>query len=594
MTLTDFALVVHATHEAGVKVGGIGAVLDGLLSQPAYNRAVRRTLVAGPFNPWDRLEMERLYAPRNGFKARYSAHDGFYDVPPDVARALTQVELGYRVRLLYGTRRFGDAEHEILLVDPRGADPAAANGLKYHLWERYGIDSTRYEWLDEYNLYLNAAEPTAAGLAALVDGAEPDSGQAQRAAIIAHEWLGLPLAFSAARHQPGVYRTVFYAHETASVRPLVEFHPGHDTRFYNVMVAARQQGRFLEDVFGSQRGFFKHALVSAAAQCDGVFAVGDLVVDELRFLSPAFAARPIALVYNGAPAQAVSLTERFASKQRLQRYAENLYGFRLSWVFTHVTRLVQSKALWRDVRVMEELDGLLAARGETAILYLLSSSIPSGRRAEDVMRWEAQYGWPVAHRADNGDLAGLEVETFQALARYNDSAQASRIVLVNQFGWSRDRCGLRMPAEMSFADIRNGSDLEFGQSIYEPFGIGQIEPLSAGALCCLSNVCGCVGFISKAGGLALPNIVLADYVTLPPRYQSRSLSELLGLGQWQRDVLEAITARATAQKIVSRLPRDEHAARSLLEQGDELGQRLSWPVVVEDMFLPGLERLFRG
>jgi hypothetical protein len=31
-------LVVHATHEAGVKVGGIGAVLDGLLGRQQLRR----------------------------------------------------------------------------------------------------------------------------------------------------------------------------------------------------------------------------------------------------------------------------------------------------------------------------------------------------------------------------------------------------------------------------------------------------------------------------------------------------------------------------------------------------------------------------
>ena len=33
-----------------------------------------------------------------------------------------------------------------------------------------------------------------------------------------------------------------------------------------------------------------------------MFAVGDLVVDELRFLGGVFAAAPIDLVYNGVPA----------------------------------------------------------------------------------------------------------------------------------------------------------------------------------------------------------------------------------------------------------------------------------------------------
>ena len=64
-------LVVHSTHEAGTKLGGIGAVLDGLLTQPAYNDAVKRTILVGPVNTADELEMSRLYAPRNNFRAEY-------------------------------------------------------------------------------------------------------------------------------------------------------------------------------------------------------------------------------------------------------------------------------------------------------------------------------------------------------------------------------------------------------------------------------------------------------------------------------------------------------------------------------------------
>ena len=43
MPSSNIPLVVHATHEAGFKLGGIGAVLDGLLGSPAYNEAVGRT-----------------------------------------------------------------------------------------------------------------------------------------------------------------------------------------------------------------------------------------------------------------------------------------------------------------------------------------------------------------------------------------------------------------------------------------------------------------------------------------------------------------------------------------------------------------------
>ncbi len=71
---------------------------------------------------------------------------------------------------------------------------------------------------------------------------------------------------------------------------------------------------------------------------------------------------------------------------------------------------------------------------------------------------------------------------------------------------------------MRFNDLRVGSDLEFGQSIYEPFGIAQVEPLSAGALCVVSSVCGCVGFVRRAaGGLVFPNLIVGDYAGLPDR-----------------------------------------------------------------------------
>ena len=60
-----FPLVVHATHEAGLKLGGIGAVLDGLLTSPAYNETVARSILVGPINPWNIIEKERLTASGN-------------------------------------------------------------------------------------------------------------------------------------------------------------------------------------------------------------------------------------------------------------------------------------------------------------------------------------------------------------------------------------------------------------------------------------------------------------------------------------------------------------------------------------------------
>ena len=52
----------------------------------------------------------------------------------------------------------------------------------------------------------------------------------------------MPLVFAAQMAEPDRWRTVFYAHETATARRIVEDHSGHDTRFYNAMYKARDWG----------------------------------------------------------------------------------------------------------------------------------------------------------------------------------------------------------------------------------------------------------------------------------------------------------------------------------------------------------------
>lgn len=579
-------LVVHSTHEAGIKLGGIGAVLDGLLSQAAYNENVRRTILVGPINTADELEMSRMFAPRNNFRSEYTTWGWEVHVAPEVAEAFHQVERDYSVYIVYGKKRFGAYEHEVLLIDPHSANPASVSETKYFFSEQFGIDSFRYQSDGEYNWYLAAAAPSAAAVGALVNWSPG------RAVLLAHEWLGLPMVFAAIHRQPGAYKAVFYAHEVATMRPIVEGDRGHDTRFYNVLKRARQEGLYVGDLFDDQWWNYRHAMIHAAGGFDAFLAVSDITMNELQFLSPAFASRPIALVYNGVPAQTINLDQRWVSKDPLAEYANALLGFRPTWVFSHVTRMVLSKALWRDIRVMEHLDNMLAARGESAVLFTLSSTVPAGKSSDEVWRWEWDYGWPAQHRAGNGDLVGMEVEYYEAIQTFNARARASRIVLVNQFGWSRDRCGGRMPAEMEYADIRRGPDVEFGQSIYEPFGIAQLEPLSSGALCCLSTSCGCAYFIEKCGGLESNNIVLADYITLPYGWEYPSARAMLNIGSNEREQIEASESYRAANKIIERLPRQGHDAWVLLENGRALAQKMSWKVVVEQQLLPALEALF--
>ena len=108
------------------------------------------------------------------------------------------------------------------------------------------------------------------------------------ATIIAHEWLGLPVVFSALLRDNERYKTVFMAHEVATARLLVEENRGHDTRFYNALRLGISQNQSLDAVFGDQSWFYKHAMIQRAGVCDRIFAVGDPVVDELRFLGGVF------------------------------------------------------------------------------------------------------------------------------------------------------------------------------------------------------------------------------------------------------------------------------------------------------------------
>ncbi len=581
-------LLVHSTHEAGLKLGGIGAVFDGLLSSPAYNAAVGRTILAGPINPWNSVEMERLSAPGNRLRIIYSSIHGINQASEALASALRSIEEQMHVGLLYGMRGFGPAEHEVILVDAGGIAGQVINGYKYYLWQRWGLPSSRHQGNWEYSFYLNAAEP----LYAAVEAVTADMPVETPRYMIAHEWLGLPLIFSASLRDPDRYRTAFYAHEVATARLLVEDNGGHDTRFYNALRLGSAQGNTLEQVFGDQSWFYKHAMIQRAGVCNRLFAVGDLIVNELRFLGGFFRDKPVDLVYNGLPAAALSIEQKLASRELLLQYGENLMGHRPDYVFTHVTRMVTSKALWRDLRVLEHLEWRLAAQGKRAVLFIVSTAVPAGRRGEDVHRWEWEYGWPVRHRSDNGDLQDAEAHFyFHSLEPFGWGRQAIRVVLVNQFGWSRERCGRRMPEAMSFADLRAGTDLEFGQSIYEPFGIAQVEPLGAGALCVVSNVCGCVGFASRvAAGEDLHNLIVADYVSLPPEWSLWSAWDALRIDQFLRDGLERRNSYFVAQEIAARLPQSDADRVRLLEGGQRVAAGMSWDVVARDYLLPALAK----
>ena len=145
---------------------------------------------------------------------------------------------------------------------------------------------------------------------------------------------------------------------------------------------------------------------------------------------------------------------------------------------------------------------------------------------------------------------------------------------------------------MTFTDSRCGSDLELGLSVYEPFGISQLEALCYGALCAVSNVCGCMGFARRAakGDLIDSNIVEADYVTLPEQIDS---DQLFDMTNQLREKIESVEGKRLAEIIVEKLPRSKKAIASQIKAGLALAERMSWEKVMQDYFLPGLEAATR-
>ena len=565
------ATLVHVTHEAVQQAGGIGTVLRGLITARSYQAHCQRTILLGPLTDPDSAQPlgpdgEILYDASRSIRAA------------TVADRLSAVEQAFGVRLVYGRRLLTQDGHqaspEVLLVDV-SRPPQGLNEFKRDLFLHFGLESHRYEQHWEYEQYMRLAEPGFAAVRSLVEDAP--------FLLLAHEFMGLGTAFKALMSDAAC-KTLFYAHEVATVRPLVEERPGRDIAFYNALRQARANGQYIDELFGPQDGYFKHALVSQAWRLDAVLAVGDWVEEELRFLGPEFAACSIDLVYNGVPAVELSTVEREAAREKVQASGAALLGWTPDLVFTHVARLVESKGLWRDLLVLEHLDHHLWEQGQRALFIALATE--TGRRdPEDVQRMAA-YGWPLVHREGGSDLSSGELKFDLLVRAFNARTRAVKALFVNQFGWDQQSCAF-LPADAEFADLRRGSDVEFGQSIYEPFGISQVECLSSGTISVVSDVCGCRGFVRQAASEAeLGSFIEGAYTQLNEADRADQ-----PIGVRERTQAEALQSQVVASALARQLSAGESGRKRLLAEGYAAAQQMSWERVAEDMLLPVLRRL---
>jgi hypothetical protein len=575
--------VVHVTHEAVGKIGGIGAVLHGLFTCNSYLETIDRSIIIGPLFTIEGSVSERL--GEDG-EVLYSSIDGF--VNTGYSQAFRKIENFFNTGIVYGRRTFVDEQTgiksspEVLLIDVKYLHKGVVNEFKKRLFEEFGICSNLYEHLWEYEQYIRLA-PVAIALLKAIGAAK------ETTTIVAHEFMGMPTALAAILEKSCDYKTAFYAHEVATMRRIVEESPGHDTMFYNVMKQAHDDKVYVNDVFGSQSSYFKHPLIEASKYCDCICAVGDNVVGELRFLAPEFENAGIDIVYNGIPAYQISTAEKLTSKAKLQQYCDNLLGYKPDFVFTHVTRLVRSKGLWRDLLVLKYIENEFRNQGKTAVFFLLSTEV-SKRRSCDIHNMESSYNWPVAHREGWPDLSGGEAGFYAAIQEFNAQSRNIKVVFINQFGFKPKYCGKRMPEDMEFMDIRKGSDVEFGQSIYEPFGISQFEPLTFGGICVVSSVCGCAGFLGDVADVKdVKNVIIADYTNVETR-DCTDIEDLLQIDLAVRNQIEASVSEKVAKEVVARLTENESEIESMIQTGFQLAKNMSWDIAVRNYLLVSLQK----
>jgi glycogen synthase len=125
---------------------------------------------------------------------------------------------------------------------------------------------------------------------------------------------------------------------------------------------------------------------------------------------------------------------------------------------------------------------------------------------------------------------------------------------------------------------------------YEPFGISPLEPLCAGAVCVISSVCGCAGFVKEvANGKGAPNVIIADYTELDG--EEYTLEELLAIGQAERDPIELRVAVEVADQLMTMIPTSDAERKTMLESGSKLAAKMGWDRVFKHHLEPMLNRV---
>lgn len=575
-------IAVHVTHEALYKIGGIGEVLNGLCTSQSYNRFFDRTLLYGPL--FEHIGSASTRLGRDGV-VYYSSRD-HYDAG-HFGELFRPILEKYQIEIVYGKRRLASelnpyktANVDVLLVDVTKMKKELVDKQKYLFWEKFGIPSDKYERDWDYEQYFRLSLPYLEFLKKLYP-------RAQIIYHFSHEYMGVPCLLALEldlEFSSDVHKRIFYAHEIAPVRRIIENHPGHDITFYNLLERAKGKGILLEDVFGSQMDWYRTALVKATQRFDRIFAVGDWVAEEYLFLVGT-AAEKVKVVYNGVPHKHLSFEEKLESRRKLERCLDIKGCYKVDIIFSHTCRLVKSKGIWRDILLLSLLDPLLKSNNLTGVYILLASQIPQGRPPELVEIMVKEYGWPFNHRVGWPDLVGDEIFINNLIENFNQRSKAIRAIFINQYGLSKRKCGIDFPEDITTRDLKLATDVELGMSIYEPFGISHIEVMPSGGIPVISTSCGVYFMLEKIFQEDFKPHFSIDFI-----HQAKDLPDeiLLRINPEKREMLEELAMATQLRALYNVIPKNEEDRIKLFEGVQSYISKLEWDYIVKTYFFPAL------
>lgn len=581
-------IAVHISWESITKLGGIGTVLENLIVSPDYQRSFSRTILLSPNYPEAfGINCDPVAILAADGEIFYSARHNI-DVSGYGAK-LQPIETRYNVSILYGKRRFAVAgnalaEAEILMVDLSklfrelqgniGRWEAFTDQLKHRLGVSAEIRLTG-GYLDyDYYYGLILAEPAFEILSVLLQRKD------FKCFLKAHNVLGLPTLYKAMLDgDNNDFCTVFHADECISARYWIEMEDGSDTKFYNILRRCRGNRKYLEDIYGDMSFHGQHRLLAGAYHCDRIVTPSDTAAEELRFLNEKFTQRQINVSYHGIPYIPITLAEKLSYRELLQDYSECLVNYRPDILMSHVARPIQCKGLWRDFAVCHVLDQIFAEKSIKGILYIISSNHGS-RSPQNIRQMENDYHWPKYHLPGFPDLQGEEYSIYERSEKFNVKHDNLKIILVNSFDWPS---GHSYSKGITRTQFRMAVDVEFGMSMYDAYGISQLEPLSYGAICVVSSACGVAKAIENISGRRREeNIIIADYIKPG---EDMTMEQLLGLSNGEQNKIETQVAFDIADKLVQRLPGTDFERAKLIASGQDLAQRMSWDKLIKDHLL---------